>query len=104
MNSRMPHNAVSNTSATTNNWSPTHDEIAAQAYQIYLREGGAEGRDMDHWLRAEAELRERATRNAAESKSNVENGRTTGAPQQETAAAEQSDPNSSNGPRSKRQN
>lgn len=35
---------------------PTHDEIAAQAYQIYLREGAQPGRELDHWLRAEAEL------------------------------------------------
>lgn len=42
---------------------PTHDEIAAQAYQIYLREGCIEGSDLDHWLRAEAELRERTNGN-----------------------------------------
>ena len=35
---------------------PTNEEIAARAYGIYVREGRAEGRDMDHWLRAEAEL------------------------------------------------
>lgn len=39
------------------NTTPTHDEIAAQAYQIYLREGCPEGRDLDHWLQAEIELR-----------------------------------------------
>jgi hypothetical protein len=38
------------------NASPTHDEIAAQAYQIYLREGCVAGRDLEHWLQAEAEL------------------------------------------------
>ncbi|HUS36544.1 MAG TPA: DUF2934 domain-containing protein [Verrucomicrobiae bacterium] len=42
-------------------YTPTHDEIAAHAYQIYLREGCVEGRDMDHWLKAEAELRAGAT-------------------------------------------
>ena len=47
--------------STSVNSTPSHDEIAAQAYQIYLREGCAEGRDMDHWLRAEAELRDRVT-------------------------------------------
>ena len=55
----MAKQAVSSTSAV--NSTPTHDEIAAQAYQIYLREGCAEGRDLDHWLRAEEELRERVT-------------------------------------------
>ena len=47
---------------------PTHEEIAAQAYQIYLREGAQPGRDLDNWLRAEAELmaaREQKTGSAA---------------------------------------
>lgn len=35
---------------------PTNEEIAARAYGIYVSEGRTEGRDMDHWLRAEAEL------------------------------------------------
>ena len=36
---------------------PTHDEIAAQAYEIYLREGCVTGRELDHWFQAEFELR-----------------------------------------------
>jgi hypothetical protein len=47
-----------------NNYTPTHDEIAAHAYQIYLREGCRDGCDMDNWLRAESELRERAQQGA----------------------------------------
>jgi len=47
----MAKTLVSNSSA------PTHDEIAAHAYEIYLREGCVAGRDLDHWLQAEAELR-----------------------------------------------
>jgi hypothetical protein len=58
------------TSTATQNSTPSHDEIAAQAYQIYLREGCAEGRDMDHWLRAEAELRERFTSGNANANGN----------------------------------
>lgn len=46
-----------NTSRTIST-TPTHDEIAAHAYQIYLREGCVEGRDMEHWLQAESELRQ----------------------------------------------
>src|SRR4051812_11236401 len=53
---------ASPTTAMTSS-TPTHDEIAAQAYQIYLREGCAEGRDLDHWLRAEEELRQRSNGN-----------------------------------------
>jgi hypothetical protein len=33
------------------------DEIAQRAYQIFEREGRMDGRDMDHWLQAERELR-----------------------------------------------
>ena len=42
------------------------DEIAARAYQIFEREGRMDGRDMDHWLQAEQELRrEREQRSGA---------------------------------------
>src|SRR5688500_13443717 len=33
------------------------EEIAERAYQIFEREGRTDGRDMDHWLQAEQELR-----------------------------------------------
>src|SRR3954471_3530694 len=33
------------------------EAVAARAYDIYEREGRIDGRDMDHWIRAEAELR-----------------------------------------------
>jgi hypothetical protein len=35
---------------------PSHKEIAACAYQIYVEEGRIPGREIDHWLRAEAKL------------------------------------------------
>jgi hypothetical protein len=35
----------------------SNDEIAARAYEIYEREGRSDGQAMDHWLRAESELR-----------------------------------------------
>lgn len=35
---------------------PTHDEIAACARRIYEKEGRPQGRDMEHWLQAEAQL------------------------------------------------
>jgi len=37
--------------------SPSNDEIAARAYEIYEREGRSDGKAMDHWLQAESELR-----------------------------------------------
>ena len=40
-----------------------HDLIAMRAYELYLGDGAPQGRDLEHWLRAESELRERASRN-----------------------------------------
>ena len=48
------------TAAATAEFSPTHDDIALRAYEIYLNNGALDGRDLEHWLRAEAELREGA--------------------------------------------
>jgi len=36
--------------------SPTCEQIAARAYQIYLERGCQHGHDMDDWLQAEYEL------------------------------------------------
>ena len=36
--------------------SPTHEQIAARAYEIYLERGCQHGHDMDDWLQAEYEL------------------------------------------------
>ncbi|MFA6292026.1 MAG: DUF2934 domain-containing protein [Victivallales bacterium] len=35
----------------------SQDDVASLAYQIYLKEGCPQGRSMEHWLRAEAQLR-----------------------------------------------
>ena len=35
---------------------PTHEEIAACAYDIYLEHGRTEGRSQQDWLQAEEEL------------------------------------------------
>ena len=37
----------------------THGDIATRAYELFLGDGAAHGRDVEHWLRAELELRER---------------------------------------------
>jgi hypothetical protein len=37
----------------------THGDIALRAYELYLAEGATPGRELDHWLRAETELRDR---------------------------------------------
>jgi hypothetical protein len=39
----------------------THEEISKRAREIWEREGRPEGRDKEHWLQAEAELRQQPT-------------------------------------------
>jgi hypothetical protein len=36
---------------------PTAEEIGVRAYEIYVSEGCPTGNDLEHWLRAEKELR-----------------------------------------------
>jgi hypothetical protein len=36
---------------------PTQEEIGARAFEIYVSEGCPEGYSVEHWLRAEQELR-----------------------------------------------
>ena len=38
---------------------PTHDEIAQEAYAIYIASGYEDGRDVEHWLEAEQALLDR---------------------------------------------
>ena len=45
---------------------PTHQEIAARAYQLYAQRGRQNGHDMDDWLQAEYELMELPIRKLAE--------------------------------------
>jgi hypothetical protein len=39
----------------------THAEIALRAYELFAQEGFMHGNDVDHWLRAERELKGVAT-------------------------------------------
>jgi len=36
--------------------SPSREEIATRAYEIYLQRGAAPGRELEDWLQAEREL------------------------------------------------
>jgi DUF2934 family protein len=38
---------------------PSDNEIRARAYEMYLERGGDHGLDLDDWVRAERELRQR---------------------------------------------
>ncbi len=40
----------------------THEEISKRAREIWEREGRPEGRDKEHWLQAETELRQEGLR------------------------------------------
>ncbi len=44
---------------------PTREEIAAVAHSIWEREGWPEGRDVQHWLEAELQLRQPRNSSAA---------------------------------------
>ena len=49
------------------------DEIAQRAYQIFEREGRMDGRDMEHWLQAERELRSERERTVGANPENAQN-------------------------------
>jgi hypothetical protein len=49
--------------------SPTHEEIALGAYEIYISRGAAEGRDVEDWLEAEQRLAARSRTEALKSRS-----------------------------------
>jgi len=41
---------------------PLRDEVARRAHELYLRRGGEHGKDVEDWLKAERELRDKPTR------------------------------------------
>jgi hypothetical protein len=45
---------------------PTHQEVAARAYQLYLERGRVEGHAIDDWLQAEYEVMQLPVRKLAE--------------------------------------
>ncbi len=42
-------------------WEPTEDEIREHAYQLWLKNGQPEGRDLEHWFSAREALKLNAT-------------------------------------------
>jgi hypothetical protein len=60
--SKRPPAATSSTNgehAVVETRSPSRDEIARRAFELYLARGGEHGRAQEDWLTAERELRER---------------------------------------------
>ena len=53
---------TSDVSTTTSSLDPS--AIAMRAYELYLADGAMPGRDLEHWLRAENELRGRVALSA----------------------------------------
>jgi len=49
--------ASSAKAAVTPSADPTHEEISARAYELYLARGSLDGYSEEDWLLAEAELR-----------------------------------------------
>jgi hypothetical protein len=67
---KAPKKATNKPLAVTTNRpldEPTQEEIAAAAYLIWEQEGRPEGRGVEHWLKAKAQIRQNARR-AAQSK------------------------------------
>lgn len=48
------------TSTASSLSSLSHSEIANRAYELFLAAGAPHGRDLEHWLQAERELRTRS--------------------------------------------
>ena len=42
---------------TNSNSTPTHEQIARRAYEIFVERGQPAGQDLAHWLEAERQLR-----------------------------------------------
>lgn len=45
---------------TASSLSLSHADIASRAYELFLAAGAPHGRDLEHWLQAERELRNRS--------------------------------------------
>jgi hypothetical protein len=56
--SQEPAGAAENFEPNGLDFAPSADEVARRAYFSYVNEGSLPGRDVQHWLEAEAELLE----------------------------------------------
>jgi hypothetical protein len=54
--SRTSSKATGAVASTAAKHTPTHDEIAARSYELFLARGSEHGHAEEDWLRAEAEL------------------------------------------------
>jgi Protein of unknown function (DUF2934) len=55
-NSSVTRPAQPTPGSDISSWTPTYEQIAVRAYEIYLARGSEPGRDQDDWYQAEREL------------------------------------------------
>ena len=55
-NSANMHPSAADAGQTGMDAKPSHDEVARKAYEIYMKEGCPQGRDVQHWLDAESQI------------------------------------------------
>lgn len=60
---RTPRVDDTTSDVSTTSSSLPHGDIAMRAYELYLADGAMPGRELDHWLKAESELRYRVAAN-----------------------------------------
>lgn len=53
---QMPESTARNAAASNRN-TPTHEQIARRAYELFLARGGGHGRHQEDWAQAERELK-----------------------------------------------
>ena len=59
--------------------SPSHSEISARAEEIYRESGCIPGRDLENWVQAENELKQRSQSNGSATKAKAAvNGKSSG--------------------------
>jgi hypothetical protein len=64
--------------------SPSHSEISARAEQLYRESGCVPGRDLENWVQAESELKQRLESNGAAAKTKASgNGKASARTQRE---------------------
>jgi DUF2934 family protein len=54
---KAPSRAKAASASSVSRSEPTHEEVAARAYELYLARGSLDGYSEEDWLMAEAELR-----------------------------------------------
>ena len=65
MNKKEESITVETTAPTTGAPNDIQEQIRHRAYELYEQRGGVEGRELDNWLQAEAEVTQSLEKRAA---------------------------------------